>query len=74
MNLLTRQVPLPNWAFALAKVGFICFGIIVGAVAPAFWMPLIWPLGVIGVVTLGWATILWFKGMSRPAISSTRPV
>jgi hypothetical protein len=63
MNYLTRQVPLANWMMGVAKGGFISFGIIVGALYPAFWMTFIWPLAVICVVTLGWTSLLWFKGI-----------
>jgi hypothetical protein len=63
MNYLTRQVPLANWMMGMAKGGFISFGIIVGALYPAFWVPFIWPLAVVCVVTLGWTTLLWCKGI-----------
>jgi hypothetical protein len=66
-SLFTRRVDWSTWEFGLAKVGFILFGIIIGATWPEVFRPLLLLLAVVGVAALVWPTYLWFRGPARPA-------
>jgi hypothetical protein len=66
MNLLTRRIGWTTWEFGLAKVGFILFGIIVGALWPELWRPVIGVLAVLAVAALAWPVAVWLRGLKEP--------
>lgn len=63
MSSLTKQVPWSNWQFGLLKLAMLALGIILGAMFPEFRRPLLWPLGIIFLITAVWVTILWLRVM-----------
>lgn len=72
MNFLTRKVLWANWQFSPLKISMLAFGIILGAVSPDFWKPLLWPVGAVAVITAVWVTAIWIRAMRRPDEAENR--
>jgi hypothetical protein len=66
MNLLTREIRWSTWEFGLAKIGFILMGIIIGALMPELWQPVIAVLAVLMVAALFWPVTVWLRGFREP--------
>jgi hypothetical protein len=67
MSFLTRRVPWATWQFGLLKTSMLVLGIILGAMFPEYWTPLLWPLGIVFLITAAWVTILWIRAMKMGA-------
>ena len=65
MGFLTRRVSWANWQFGPLKMAMLSLGVVVGAAFADFWKPYLWPVGLVGLVTTSWATILWVGDMRR---------
>jgi hypothetical protein len=63
MSFLTRRVAWATWQFGLLKTSMLVLGIILGTMFHEFWKPLLWPLGIVFLITAAWVTILWLRAI-----------